>query len=546
MEVTTLLADPIAIRLKCFVSGASAVTLVVEAVQERPCCPQCDEPSGSLHSRYIRRVADLPWHGVAVKLQLHARKFRCRNRLCRQQIFCERLPQVVAAFARKTVRLNSALTLLAFALGGEAGARTARGLSLKVSGDTLLRNIRRYHLPPAAPPVVLGVDDWAKRKGKTYGTILVDLERHKPVELLADREAGTLAAWLTAHPDIKVISRDRAGEYMDGARQGAPQAVQVADRWHLLKNLSEAVERSLQSRHRHLTEAAGLIRQTQIIDATATVNAGPLSLLSSREDDERQASRERSLARYQEVKRLAERGVSVLGIAQTVKMSRMTVYRYLRSEGFPERARHAHRGSRLRAHLAHIHQRFAAGCDNAQQLWREVAAQGYAGKPAMVVRYVQRLRVRVGALSDAEKQKQLRSKASFVTPSAKRAARWLLTEEAKLSDEERSFVRELRRASGEIERISELAKAFQRMVKEKDERPFCEWLGEARQSGIKELAGFAQGLKQDFCAVVEALRSKWSNGQTEGQINRLKYLKRQMYGRAKFDLLRARVLYQVT
>jgi transposase len=475
---------------------------------------------------------------------MHARKFRCRNRLCEQRVFCERLPQVVATFARKTVRLNSALTLLAFALGGEAGSRTAQGLNLKVGGDTLLRYIRHHQLPPAAPPVVLGLDDWAKRKGKTYGTILVDLEQRKPIELLADRQAATLATWLSAHSSIEVISRDRAGEYMDGARLGAPQAIQVADRWHLLKNLSEALERSLQSRHRHLTEAAGFIRQTQSIEATASVNAGSLSLLSSREDDERRASRERSLVRYQEVKRLEQRGMSVLGIAQTLKMSRMTVYRYLRAEGFPERARHAPCNSRLRAHRAHIHQRFAAGCDNAQQLWREVAAQGYSGKPAMVVRYVQRLRVRVGALSDVEKQKQLRSKTSFARPSAKRAARWLLMEETKLSEEERSFVCELQRSSDEIKRLSELARAFQRMVKEKDEKPFGEWLEEVSLCGIKELAGFAQGLKQDFNAVVEALRSKWSNGQTEGQINRLKYLKRQMYGRAKFDLLRARVLYR--
>ncbi len=161
----------------------------------------------------------------------------------------------------------------------------------------------------------------------------------------------------------------------------------------------------------------------------------------------------------------------------------------------------------------------------------------------MVVRYVRKLRVRVGALSETDRHKQLRLKNSFATPSAKRVARWLLMEEANLDDEAKAFVRELRRTSIELERISELGKAFQRMVKEKDGKPFRQWLREARHSGIKELAGFAKGLKQDFRAVVEALRSKWSNGQTEGQINRLKYLKRQMYGRAKFDLLRARVLY---
>ncbi len=374
MDITTLLADPAAINLNLLVSEKGSITLIVRTVQPHPGCPKCGQASTSLHSHYQRTVADLPWHGVTIKLQLNTRKFRCQNDLCSQKVFCERLPNVVATYARKTVRLTAALQLLAFALGGEAGARTAQGLNLKISGDTLLRYIRRYSLPSAPIPVVLGVDDWAKRKGKTYGTILVDLERHKPVELLADREAKTLAAWLTAHPGIEVISRDRAEAYADGGKQGAPQAVQVADRWHLLKNLSEAVERSLQSRCRRLSDAAEAIRQTQMTASSAVIEAGLTTMLSSREDHQIAQNRKRRLARYHEVKRLDEQGMSILGIVQTFKMSRMTVYRYLRSEGFPERARRTQCGGCLEEYLPLIHQRFAAGCDNAMQLWREVAA----------------------------------------------------------------------------------------------------------------------------------------------------------------------------
>jgi transposase len=227
-------------------------------IAAQPCspCPACGYRSQQVHSRYQRTVMDLPWGRFTVRLQLSARKFFCRVPTCPRRIFTERLPEVVAPYARRTTRLVEVLRLLGFALGGEAGARLVARLGMAVSPATLLRLVRRASLADRLTPRVLGVDDWAFRKGHRYGTILVDLEQRRIIELLPDRKAESLARWLDEHPGVQIITRDRAQVYAEGARQGAPQATQVADCWHLLKNLGEALERYL-LHHRQAIKAAG-------------------------------------------------------------------------------------------------------------------------------------------------------------------------------------------------------------------------------------------------------------------------------------------------
>lgn len=506
------------------------LVMVLRAAGEAGCCPVCRRESWRIHSRYKRRLKDLPWEGIPVRIELCVRRFFCGMEGCGQKIFTERLPNTVQRHARRTCRLSASLEKITLALGGSAGSRLAQQLGILASGSTLLRQLRRkVFMPSTHAPRVLGIDDWAWRKGHRYGTILCDLERGKVVDLLPDRSTESTAQWLRTHPGTEIVSRDRASLYAQAATAAAPQAVQVADRWHLLHNLSEALIGALVPHHRLLVEAARASASKPETPDILAVLPSVATKPASRYQKKQQHNRERRLASYQAVMEQISKGVTQHEVAQSCGLGIRTIRRWIRARGFPER-KLAGRKSTVDDFSKYLEQRWNEGCHNATQIWHELRARGFAGQAPIVRTWVRR---RYGSRKYRTGQQRSFHSPPRVSP---RQTAWTLL---KKPEDARSYLEELCRRSPEIATCASMAREFVRIVRQRDAAAWQKWKEEAKTS---MLASFAKHLCQDEAALMAALQYPWSNGPVEGHVHRLKLIKRSMYGRAKFDLLRLRVV----
>ncbi|OWJ69230.1 ISL3 family transposase [Inquilinus limosus] len=495
------------------ICDAAGLLITVRAGNKANACPDCGAICRRVHSRYRRRLAEPPMAGKLVRLVVLARQFHCDAMLCRRRIFAERFDAaVLAPWARRTARLDHIIRHLGLALGGRPAAGLARRLRLPVSNDTLLRVVRRHGGSRLIPPTVIGIDDWAWRRNQHYGTIICDLERRKTIALLPDREPAPAQAWLSDQPQIAVVARDRGGGYAVATAKALPQATQVADRWHLVENASRAFLDAVRKSMRQIRAAIG----------AATIDP---DLLTAAER-----------IQYEGYLRREDTNAAILGLARDVVTIKEIVRRTGHSRNLVCRVLRGQRSdvfrvreSSLELYLPWLDAQWAAGQRNGAELWRHLKSQGFRGCLRVVAEWSARRR----------RAEQVDGNALSGAPSARTIARLMTIGRDSLSKSETVTVAAIESDVPQLVEVRSIIAAFQNMIRKKSLADLEPWL---ERAGSSLVAAFARGVTKDRAAVSAAITSPWSNGQTEGQITKLKLAKRQMYGRGHIDLLQARVI----
>lgn len=510
-------------------------------------------PSWRVHGRYLRCLADAPLGAAPVVIELLVRRFKCLNSRCPAVTFAEQIQGLTSPHARYTPLLRTVLTSIALTLAGRPGARLAGALSIRVAKDTLLHLLRAVPEPPPAQVRVLGVDDFALRKGDSYATILIDLEARRPLDVLPGRDAAPLADWLRGHPEVEIICRDRAGAYAEGARAGTPLAKQIADGWHLWRNLAEALEKTVGAHHGCIraafatplvtkVDAAGdLVTEEPSItesipfvppDGTLDFTGHPRRLVA------------RTTERYEAVQQRLAEGKTLAAIRHELRLDHSTVRRFARARSLDELlVKATNRATLLDEYKPYLHQRWTDGCHSIPQLHRELREQGFTGDIQCVRRYFRPFKKPHSTLL---KDPPGTPPAPRPAPKPRRVVRWIMTNPEHLAETDAAELKEIRTACPELDAAARHVRDFATMMRDHRSDLLPAWLDRVLADDLPALHSLVNGLHRDIDAVTAAFSTSWSSGQVEGHVTRVKLLKRMGFGRANLELLCRRVILRLT
>ncbi len=473
-------------------------------------CPVCHSWSNRIHGSYIRHLAERPSIEQQVVLSVEIHRFKCPNLECQRRTFCEDIHALAGRHQQRTHTHARALRALGYALGGNAAARLGAELGIRSSAATVLRELRRVGAKERkTPPRIIGIDDWAIARGHHYGTIVVDLERREPIEVFAGRDGVAVADWMRANPTIQIVARDRASAYSEAVELVLPEAVQVADRWHLLTNLRDNVEKLLHRLGPQLRQAAQQVEVGRVQLGRQGLPLGTALRGWQRLSDDRRAAR---LARYEKVKALHAQGGTMKRIAHEVSIDQRTVKQWITAGAFPERAPRARGPTPLDEHREYIEARIAQGCHSPRLLWLELRARGYTGSRGTVHDCVVRLMSPVG--KEPLVQASVRTMAC---PSVRRVFGWLagwkkLNPDKTQGDEHERFIQELCKLEPKVGVVRSVTREFLGLMHRRRPGQFDRWLKKLENCGVSELQRFAASLRADLPAVRAAFTLPWSNG----------------------------------
>lgn len=529
-SLKTLLQLPCGWRCSQQIISSDGITLHLHGKRKTAQCPECFKRSDSVHSCRRRRIQHLPCSGHTLWLVFSVRHWYCRNPACSRKIFAESLAPFAGSHQQSSQALQNLQRQLGLIAGGEAGKRAATAVGLRCSADTLLRRVINTPETKQSGSPHVGIDEWAWHRGHRYGTLIVNLDTHRPLVLLPGRDQRTLATWFRKYPEIQIVSRDRSGVYATAAREGAPQARQVADRWHLLKNIGDAPERMMYRHIPLIRLVASELSPKKSPDPEPSVPAASLR----RPERLKQQTRKKRHQRWTEVMALHNKGCSFREISRITGLSRVTVSRWVRSGTFPEMSTRPPKRGLLDPWREWLKEQRESGNYNASRIWREMVARGFTGSETIVR----------DAVAKWRKGWNPPVTTAVRLPSVSRVSRWLMPWRITRDEENYAsrFISLMCEKEPELKIAQQLALEFYRILKTQNKSQLSSWFTRVHESGSAEFRRVAAGMEADAAAICEAISSHWSNGVVEGHVNRLKMLKRQMYGRAGFELLRQRVM----